>query len=302
MIITMEKPLMKAARIHTQSGPVQFEDAPYPQTGVGDVIVKVHAAAITPHELDWPVTWVDRAGRDRTPTVPAHEVSGVIAELGYGTTGFKVGDRVFGLTDRHRDGAAAEYIAAEARDLALLPDAIDYITAAALPMTGLTAWQALFVHGNLKRGQTVMIHGAAGGVGGLAVQLAKDVGAHVIATGRPTAEAVVRDLGADTFVDVTHFEDAGPADLVFDTIGGDVLTRSATVVAPGGTLVSISAPPADGVYFIVEPNRDQLNALAQFVVQGRLRPQVGAVFPASETQQAFDAKRKGVLGKVVLAG
>jgi NADPH:quinone reductase-like Zn-dependent oxidoreductase len=300
MIITMEKPLMKAARIHTQAGPIQVEDAPYPQTGVGDVIVKVHAAGITPHELDWPVTWTDRAGRDRTPTVPAHEVSGVIAELGYGTTGFEVGDRVFGLTDRNRDGAAAEYIAAEARDLALLPESIDYVTAAALPMTGLTAWQGLFVHANVKRGQTVLIHGAAGGVGSLAVQLAKDVGAHVIGTGRAAAEDVVRELGADTFVDVSHFEDAGPADLVFDTIGGDVLARSAAVVAPGGALVSISAPSAGGVYFIVEPNREQLNALAQFVVQGRLKPRIGAVFPVSEAQKAFDAKGNGVLGKVVL--
>jgi NADPH:quinone reductase-like Zn-dependent oxidoreductase len=300
MIMTMEKPLMKAARIHTQAGPVQFEDAPYPQTGVGDVIVKVHAAGITPHELDWPVTWTDRAGRDRTPIVPAHEVSGVIAELGYGTTGFKVGDRVFGLTDRNRDGAAAEYIAAEARDLALLPGEIDHVTAAALPMPGLTAWQALFDHGNVKRGQTVLIHGAAGGVGSLAVQLAKDAGAHVIATARPSAEDLVLGLGADTFVDVSHFEDAGPVDLVFDTIGGEVLTRSASVIAPGGTLVSISAPSAGGVYFIVEPNREQLNALAQFVVQGRIRPQVGAVFSVSDAQKAFDAKADGVGGKVVL--
>jgi NADPH:quinone reductase-like Zn-dependent oxidoreductase len=299
MIITMEN-TMKAARIHAQSGPIVFEDAPHPMTGVGDLIVKVHAAAITPDELDWPVTWIDRAGRDRTPSIPAHEVSGVVTELGYGTTGFQVGDRVFGLTDRHRDGGAADYVAAEARDLAHLPDAIDHVTAAALVMPGLTAWQALFVHSKVKRGQTVIVHGAAGGVGGIAIQLAKDVDAHVIATGRASAAEVARQHGADTFVEIDKIEDAEKADLVFDTIGGEVLARSAALLKPGGTLVSISAPSAHGVYFIVEPHRDQLNALAQLVTEGRLKPRIGAVFPVAETQEAFHAKGNGIPGKVVL--
>lgn len=301
---------MKAVRAHRRGDHTVLvhEDAPMPGTGVGDVIVRVHAASFTPDELSWPVTWTDRAGRDRTPSIPGHEVSGVVAELGYGTTGLAVGDRVFGLTDRHRDGAAAEYLAAEARDLALLPDGVDHTVGAALAMTGLTAWQALFQHGGLAEGQTVLIHGAAGGVGSLAVQLARDAGARVLGTGRTGSAGLVTKLGADRFIDVTteRFEDiAGQADLVFDTVGGDTLARSAVALRPGGTLVSISAPPPPmdgrrGVYFIVEPNRDQLTELAARVASGRIHPHVGAVFPLRETVAAFQAKRDGVPGKVVL--
>lgn len=289
---------MKATRIHTPGGPenLRFEDAPEPHLGVGDVLVRVHAASFTPGELDWPVTWVDRAGRPRGPAVPGHEVSGVVAEVGYGTTGLRVGDRVFGLTDRHRDGAAADYIAAEARDLAVLPDTVTHAEAAALAMPGLTAWQALFTHGRLTAGRTVLVHGAAGGVGAVAVQLARAAGARVIGTGRASHDDVI---------DIDHFEASGPVDLVLDTIGGDVLARSAAVVKPGGTLVSIAEPPVAppgvrAVYFIVEPDRAQLEELAERVHLGQLRPPVGATFALSDARQAFVAKRNGVPGKVVL--
>ncbi len=301
---------MKATRIHSPGGPegLVYEDAPQPYVGVGDVVVKVHAASFTPGELDWPVTWVDRAGRDRTPAIPAHEVSGVVTEIGYGTTGLQVGDRVYGLTDRHRDGAAAEYLAVEARDLAVLPDTVTHADAAALAMPGLTAWQALFTHGRLTAKQTVLIHGAAGGVGTVATQLARDAGAHVIGTGHGQHHDVATEAGVHEFIalDQHGFEDAvSQADLVFDTIGGDVLARSAAVVKPGGTLVSISAPPpapADGraVYFIVESDRTQLAELAEHVRAGRLRPFIGATFPLSATREAFLAKRDGIAGKVVL--
>ena len=302
---------MKAVRIHERGGAegLVVEDAPQPQLGVGDVLVEVHAASFTPDELDWPVTWTDRAGRDRMPSVPGHEVSGVVAALGYGTTGLAVGDRVFGLTDWHRDGAAAELVAVEARDLAVLPAGIDHVAGAALPMAGLTAWQALFRHGDLRAGQTVLVHGAGGGIGTLAVELARDAGARVIGTGRGTARDLVLSLGADAFValDEQRFEDVvGRVDLVFDTIGRYVLARSAAVVAPGGVLVSISAPPpvepADGrtVYFIVEPDRTQLAEIAARVEAGRLRPHVGAVFPLEEARKAFEAKQRGLPGKVVL--
>jgi NADPH:quinone reductase-like Zn-dependent oxidoreductase len=277
---------MKAIRIHARGGPLVLEDAPYPNTGVGDVVVEVRAASFTPDELSWPSAWEDRAGRERVPSVPAHEVAGVVAKVGYGTTGLKVGDRVFGLTDPHRDGAAAQYVAVEARDLALLPEELDFVTCAALAMPGLTAWQALFVHGNLKRGQTVVIHGATGGVGSLAVQLAKDAGAHVVGTGRPHSEQTVLELGADEFAEAGR---TPRADLVFDTIGVDVPV--------GDRLVSIAKP--DGIYFIVEPNRDQLSALAQLVIQGRLKPRIGAVYPMERAAEAFQAKR-GVPGKTVL--
>ncbi|MEV4319948.1 NADP-dependent oxidoreductase [Actinocrispum sp. NPDC049592] len=277
---------MKAIRIHVPGGPLAVEEAPYPKTGVGDVVVEVRAASFTPDELDWPSTWTDRAGRDRTPSVPGHEVAGVVVEVGYGTTGLEAGDRVFGLTDPHRDGGAAQYVAAEARDLAKLPEEIDFVTGAALVMPGLTAWQALFVHGKLRRGRTVVVHGAAGGVGSLAVQLAKDAGAHVIGTGRAETADLIRELGADEFAPV---DQAPQADLVFDTIGVDL--------PEAGLFVSVTKP--QGRYFIVEPNRDQLSALAQLVVQGRLKPRIGAVYPLDQAAEAFQAKQ-GTAGKTVL--
>lgn len=300
---------MRAVRIHKAGGSdgLVLEDAPVPQTATGDVMVRVHAAGFVPDELEWPGTWVDRAGRDRTPSIPAHEVAGVVTEVRYGTTGLAVGDRVFGLTDWHRDGAAAEYVAVEARNLARMPQALTFTQAAALPIAGLTAWQGLFVHGGLESGQTVVIHGAGGGTGTLAVQLAREAGAHVIATGRGRVADLAAEMGAQSFVDLERqrFDDAVEAvDLIFDTIGGDLLARSARKIKPGGALVSITAPPpvrpeaGRAVFFIVEPDRGQLRELAERAETGRLRPHVGAVHPLAETREAFNAR--GVPGKVVL--
>ncbi|MFB4309154.1 NADP-dependent oxidoreductase [Actinomadura sp. GTD37] len=302
---------MRAVRIHERggSGGLVLEDAPRPRPATGDVVVRVHAAGFVPDELDWPGTWVDRAGRDRTPSIPAHDVAGVVAEVGYGTAGLAVGDRVFGLTDWHRDGAAAEYVAVEARNLARLPESSTFTEAAALPLAGLTVWQALFVHGGLESGKSVVVHGGGGGTGSLAVQLARGAGAHVIATGRARAADVATEMGAHVFVDLERqrFEDAvGPVDLIFDTIGGDLLARSAGRVGPGGALVSITAPPpvepenGRAVFFIVEPDRAQLAEIARRAESGRLRAHVGAVYPLAETREAFEAKRKGVPGKVVI--
>ncbi|HEX2313214.1 MAG TPA: NADP-dependent oxidoreductase [Thermomonospora sp.] len=302
---------MKAVRIHKHGGSddLVLEDAPPPHAATGDVVVRVHAAGFVPDELEWPGTWVDRAGRDRTPSIPAHEVAGVVTEVRYGTTGLAVGDRVFGLTDWHRDGAAAEYVAVEARNLTRMPDSLTFVEAAALPLSGLTAWQGLFVHGGLEPGQRVVVHGAGGGTGTLAVQLARQAGAHVIATGRGRVADLAAELGAHTFVDLERqrFEDAvEPVDLVFDTIGGDLLARSAALVRPGGTLVSITAPPpvepesGRALFFIVEPNRDQLAELARRAASGDLRAHVGAVHPLAEAREAFRAKHNGVPGKVVL--
>ncbi|MBX6765651.1 MAG: NADP-dependent oxidoreductase [Actinomadura rubrobrunea] len=301
---------MKAIRIHDRDAGIDdlmLEDAPYPYAAENDVIVKVHAAGFTPGELAWPGTSTDRAGRDRTTTIPGHEVSGEVVELGLGATGLTVGQRVYGLTDWRRDGTLAEYVAVEARNLAPLPATIDHVQAAALPIPGLTAWQALFDHGRLQVGQTVLIHGAGGGVGSVAVQLAREAGARVIGTGRERDRKTVLDLGADAFIDLAaeQFEDAGQVDLVLDVIGGEVLERSAAVVRPGGTLVAVAAPPkatppgVRAVFFIVEPNRDQLAELARRVHQGRLRPLVGGVYPLSATQQAFREKA-GTPGKVVI--
>ncbi|WP_433131317.1 NADP-dependent oxidoreductase [Micromonospora sp. CA-240977] len=282
-------------------------DMPYPHAAENDVIVRVHAAGFTPGELDWPATWTDRAGLDRTPTIPGHELSGVVAELGYGTTGLTVGQRVFGLTDWARNGSLAEYTAVEARNLAPLPAGIDHNVAAALPISGLTAWQALFDHAHLTTGQTVLIHGAAGGVGSIAVQLANEVGANVIGTGRADDRAVVLALGAQTFVDLDADElrHVGEVDVVLDVIGGDILERSAELVRPGGTLVTIATPPTvqprngRAIFFVVEPDRARLVDLAQRLRNGRLNPIVGAVRPLSETAAAFGRIRR-TPGKTII--
>jgi NADPH:quinone reductase-like Zn-dependent oxidoreductase len=274
---------------------MSLTDMPYPHAAENDVIVRVHAAGFTRGELDWPATWTDRAGRDRTPSVPGHELSGVVAELGYGTTGLSVGQRVFGLADWARNGTLAEYVAVEARNLAPLPAGIDHAVAAALPISGLTAWQGLFDHGRLTTGQTVLIHGAAGGVGSIAVQLAREAGARVIGTGRASDRDRALELGVDAFIDLDNerLEDAGEADVVFDVIGGDILDRSAALVRPGGTLVTIVMPPKvrpkDGraVFFVVEPDRARLTDLAARLRDGRLKPVVGAVRPLAEAPSAF---------------
>jgi NADPH:quinone reductase-like Zn-dependent oxidoreductase len=282
-------------------------EMPYPHMAENDVIVAVHAAAFTPDELQWPATWTDRAGRDRTPTIPGHEVSGVVAELGFGTTGLEVGQRVIGLTDWARNGTLAEYVAVEARNLAPLSAGIDHVVAAALPMPGLTAWQGLFDHGHLTSGQTVLIHGAAGGVSSVAVQLARECGARVIGTGRAAHREAVRNLGIDVFVDLQHdrLEDVGQVDVVFDVLGGEIMDRSAQLVRPGGTLVTIAEPPRiqpDGgraLFFIVEPNRDQLAALERRLRDGLLEPVVGAVFSLAEAPAAFDPAHRAT-GKTVV--
>jgi NADPH:quinone reductase-like Zn-dependent oxidoreductase len=274
---------------------------PYPHAAENDVIVQVHAAGFTPGELDWPGTWTDRAGRDRTPTVPGHEVSGVVVELGYGTTGLTVGQRVFGITDWCRNGTLAEFVAVEARNLATLSAGVDHVVAAALPISGLTAWQGLFVHGHLGAGQTVLIHGAAGGVGSVAVQLAGEAGARVIGTGRTAHRQTVLDLGAEVFVDLDRdpLESVGEVDMVFDVIGGQLLDRSAALVRSGGALVSIAEPPRtqpnDGraVFFVVEPDRVGLAALELRLRDGRLRPLVGTTYAIEDAPAAFDPTRRG---------
>ncbi|MFB7500866.1 NADP-dependent oxidoreductase [Streptomyces sp. NPDC056161] len=288
-------------------GGLTLTELPHPHAAENDVIVRVHAAGFTPGELSWPGTWTDRAGRDRTPSVPGHELSGVVTELGYGTTGLTVGQRVFGLADWARDGSLAEYTAVEARNLAPLPADVDHITAAALPISGLTAWQGLFDHARLTIGQTVLIHGAAGGVGSLAVQLAREAGARVIGTGRAGDRDTALGLGVDTFLDLQaeRLADVGDVDVVFDVIGGEILDRSTALVRPGGTLVTIAHPvtvhPEDGraVFFVVEPDRARLADLARRLRDGRLKPIVGSVRPLAEAAAAFAPGRR-VPGKTII--
>jgi NADPH:quinone reductase-like Zn-dependent oxidoreductase len=305
---------MNAIRMHEPEGlegidGLVYEEAPDPTPAIGDALVQVHAAGFTPTELTWPLR-TDRAGHDRGPIIPAQEGSGVVVGLGFGAAGLEVGDEVYGLIDGYRDGWAAEYVAIEVRDLAPKPRTVDHVPAAAIPQAALTSWQGLFDHGHLEAGQTVVVLGAAGGVGSMAVQLAHNAGANVVGTGRGGQRDLVLELGADRFVDLEddRWEDAaGPADVVFDLIGGDVLTRSAAIVKPGGALVTAMFPPQierhdiRTVHFIREPSRAQLVEVARMVDEGRLRPQVGAVYALADARDAFLAKStKSIPGKVVL--
>ena len=282
---------------------MQLVERPEPKAAINDVIVQVHASGFVGTELAWPSTWADRLGRDRTPTVPGHELAGVVTGLGYGTTGLSVGQRVFGLTDWYRDGTLAEYVAVEARNLAPLPGAVDFTVGASLPISGLTAWQGLLEHGRLRAGQSVIAHGAAGAVGSMVTQLAREIGAHVIGTGRAADRQAALDFGANEFIDLDNevLEDVGKVDLVFDLIGGAIGMRSARLVRAGGILVSIVGPsearPAEGlaIDFVVESDRAQLGEIVQRVRDGRLRTNIGTVAPLADAVAAFNptARRSG---------
>src|ERR1700760_3129944 len=258
---------------------------PHPPAAINDVVVEVHASGFVPTEMQWPSTWTDRVGRDRTPSIPGHELAGVVSALGYGTTGVSVGQRVFGLADWHRDGTLAEYVAIEARNLAPLPGDVDFTVAASLPISGLTAWQGLFDHGHLRAGQSVLAHGAGGAVGTMVTQLAREAGAYVIGTGREADRSKALEFGAHEFLDLgtDTLEDVGGVDLVFDVIGGDIQKRSARLIRAGGTLVSVVGPaearPTDGlaIDFVVEADRAQLTGIVQRVRDGRLRTNIGKV-------------------------
>ena len=280
---------------------------PEPQAAINDVVVQVHASGFVPTELAWPSTWTDRLKRDRTPTIPGHEFAGVVTALGYGTTGLSMGQRVFGLTDWYRDGTLAEYVAVEARNLAPLPGDVDFTVGASLAISGLTAWQGLFEHGRLQAGQSALVHGAAGAVGSMVTQLAREAGAYVIGTGRGADRQTVLDFGAKEFVDLDNdvLEDVREVDLVFDVIGGDIGKRSAGLIRAGGTLVSIVGPPearpADGltVDFVVESDRAQLSAIVQRVRDGKLWTNIGNVSTLDAAVAAFNPTAR-IKGKTII--
>ena len=286
---------------------VKLGERPEPQAAINDVVVQIHASGYTGDELTWPSTWTDRAGRDRTPIVPGHELAGVVTGLGYGTTGLSIGQRVFGLTDWYRDGTLAQYVAVEARNLAPLPGDVDFTVGAALVMPGLTAWQGLFEHGRLQAGQSVLVHGAAGIVGSMASQLAREAGAYVIGTGRGNARQTALDFGAQEFVNLDSdiLENVGKVDLVFDVLGGDIVKRSAGVIRAGGRLVTVTGPtearPADGVTidFVVEANPTQLGELVQRLRKGRLRTNIGNVVALDDAVAAFNRTER-TKGKTII--
>jgi NADPH:quinone reductase-like Zn-dependent oxidoreductase len=293
---------MYALRSHQRGGPkgLVFEEAPVPTAGTGDVVLRVRAASLTPTELTWPSTWIDRRGEDRCPVIPSHEVSGVVVERGYGAARFALGEEVFGLTDWYRDGAAAGYVAVEARNLARRPKRCSAVEAASLPLAGLTAWQALFDYGGLATHGSVLITGAAGGVGAVAVQLALSVGATVIGAGHRSQAELAAELGAKEFVDLDDpnwTRTAGHVDVAFDLVGGEPLDQLARADV-ASRAVSAVEPHEGVVFFVVEPDRATLTEIARSVDAGALHPVVGLTVPLADGRSAFEADH--VAGKRVL--
>lgn len=307
---------MRALHAYAQHDPSRLvvEDAPVPSLGPGDVLVRVHASGVSPGELDWGGTWRHHDGTPRTPPIiPGHEVAGVVEAVAPDAAGITVGDEVFGYIDSQRDGADAEFVAVRVDELAAKPATATHAEAAAVPLSGLTAWQALFDHGDLAPGQRVLVHGGAGGVGSYAVQFARWRGAHVTATASARDADFVLGLGADEVIDyrTQRFEDSvGDIDLVFDTVGGDAWERSWDVLGPRGRLVSIAVPrppdrePVDdrrAVWFIVRPDRGQLIEIGRLIDAGHVRPIVSAELSLADGPEAYGATRqRGGPGKVVL--
>jgi NADPH:quinone reductase-like Zn-dependent oxidoreductase len=292
---------MRAVRLIGPGGPqdVVVEEIDRSVPAVGEALVRVHAAAITRDELEWPV--------DRLPAIPSYELSGAVEAVGPGVDRLTESDEVFALTPFDRDGVAAEYSAVPADVLAPKPETIDHVESAAIPMGALTAWQGLFVHGQLEQGERVLVLGAAGGVGHLAVQLARSRRAHVAGTASSSGVDIVRSSGAEEVIDRTteRFEDAiQPVDLVFDTAGGELLRRSRAVLRPGGRIVTVAESPPEGIdaiYFVVEPDRDLLLGISRLVDRDELRPTIDRVYELGDAQAAFERSMEaGKRGKVVL--
>jgi NADPH:quinone reductase-like Zn-dependent oxidoreductase len=297
---------MMALRAHARGGPEQlvYEQAPAPSPGPGEVLIAVHAAAITFAELTWDLEWTNRDGKNRTPVIPSHEVSGIVVGLGVGVAGLAAGDEVIGLIDFDRDGAAAEYVVMPAAGLAVKPQSLSHVAAATLPLAALTAWQALADHAALQPGEQVLVQGGAGGVGIFAVQLAAILGGYITATGRSTDAGFVRDLGADRFISTEAGRPSQPAggfDVVIDTVGGAVLDGSYGLLREGGRLVTLGAPPDQALagrhkvramFFVVEPDANELSRLAEMADTGRLRAVISQKFPLAEGQKAFESGGK----------
>jgi NADPH:quinone reductase-like Zn-dependent oxidoreductase len=292
---------MMALRGHVRGGPEQlvYEQAPVPAAGPGEALVAVHAAGITFAELTWDLSWTTPDGADRTPVIPSHELSGVVAGLGDGVTGLAGGDEVTGLIDFDRDGAAAEYVAVPATTLARKPPSLSHQQAATLPLAALTAWEALAHHAAVQSGERVLVLGGAGGVGLFAVQLAAILGGHVTATGRAADAGFVRGLGAERFISFDGpdaAETPGEVDVVIDTVGGAALDGSYALLREGGRLVTLSAPPdteraaqrkIQATFFVVAQDPDGLETLAALAETGRLRTVISQTFPLAEGRRAF---------------
>jgi NADPH:quinone reductase-like Zn-dependent oxidoreductase len=306
---------MKAIRLHARGGAEQivYEEAPFPKMQPGDALVKVLASGVTRNELDWGPTYTDEQGIDRFPVIPGHELCGIVEELSPDVSDLKVGEVVYGLTSFFRNGTAAQYVATRAADLAPKPATLSPTRAAAVPLSALTAWQALFDHGGLQAGQKVLVHGAAGGVGTFAIQIARWCGAHVVGAGHKVNLDLIARLGASYAIDYG----AGPferhvrdVDIILDTIGGEIQSRSWGLLRPGGIMISIAGesitiPPQykdrQGVFFIVKASRPLLIEIGRLIDQGDVQPIIAAVLQLREAEAAFKSVlRRDKQGKVVL--
>lgn len=329
----MSATMMQAACLNAHVGleHVVYQEVPRPQPGMGEVLVQVHATALTPTEVSWSETWKTATGIDRPfPIILGHEFSGIVTALGPGVArsadapdapdapdAITEGMAVYGMNDWDRQGADAEYCLSRPDQLAPKPRSLDDEQAAVVPISGLTAWQALFEHAQLAAGQRVLIHGATGGVGSFAVQLAHWKGAHTIGTSSTRHVAFARELGADEVVDYTtmRFEaTVRDVDVVLDTVGGETLERSWAVLKPGGVLISTIAPPPDSaakqrataagirsIFFVVEPNQAQLVELGHLLDAGHIRPIVAAVYALERAREAYTrGQDQHQPGKVVL--
>lgn len=287
---------MNALRAHRRGGPevLVYEHAPVPVPGDGEVLVAVRAAAITFDELTWDPTWL-RDGVDRTPIIPSHEFCGEVAALGPGAASVGVGESVYGMVPFDRDGAAAEFLAVPASQIAAKPRTLSAVEAAALPLAALTARQALFDHGRLRAGDRVLVLGGAGGVGGFAVQMAVAAGAEVAATSRGSAD-YVRSLGARVIDTRTEKWDGGTYDVVIDTVSGD---PPYALVREGGRLITLQTRPDQAraeqygitaIFFIVTADSDQLTRLATMVDESGLRVTIAATFPLAQGAAAYASR------------
>src|SRR5437588_2729683 len=306
---------MTAIRIHNYGGPevLHYEDAPRPQPQAGEVLIRVHAAGVNP--IDWKV----REGRmkdfwpHKFPLILGWDLSGVVEEIGESVLRFKVGDEVYSLPDPTRNGAYADYIVVRESELALKPNSLYHIRAAAVPLAALTAWQSLFDTAQLQPGQRVLIHAGSGGVGHLAVQLAKWKGAYVFATASTKNQDLLRKLGVDEPIDYTQqrFEDiARKIDIVLDTIGSETQERSWSVLKKGGNLVSLVQPPSEekakelglrAANIGAAPNGEQLAEIAKIIDSGKLAPIIDRILPLSEARRAHELSQSGhIHGKIVL--
>jgi NADPH:quinone reductase-like Zn-dependent oxidoreductase len=292
----MSEDTMTALRAHHRGGSEQLhtETAPIPEPRHNELLVKVRAVGITFAELSWDETWT-RDGQSRLPIVPGHEMCGTVTSVGVGVQQFHLGDEVFGLVPFDEDGAAATYVRTPAASVAIRPSALAITDAAALPLAGLTAWQALVDHGSLAARERVLVHGGAGAVGSMAVQLAARLGADVTSTVRPADAEFVMSLGANAVVDMDHFDaEPGVFDVVIDTLGGDISLRSMSTLRAGGRLICLSAPPPpterfdiSATFFIVKPVPSVLSELARLVIANELEVPIARVYPLSQGREAY---------------